>query len=176
VSVKREASSRGDNSGASNARSTIRPQLASNRALGYSPRERGTLFFAIGKQRRIGTPPSRSRSTGKSRRSRYYLPLFVVIVVTPRHVISVVSLRPLISIVTPLLMVTILTRSGRVVILFKSRAARSAYYRKPKKPARKLAPCARAAKRAAKRPCCAACGVTRATPLRRSPRCACALG
>jgi hypothetical protein len=50
------------------------------------------------------------------------------------------------------------------------------YYRNPKKPARKLAPCARAAKRAAKRPCCAACGVTRATPLRRSPRCACALG
>jgi len=40
----------------------------------------------------------------------------------------------------------------------------------------KLALCACAANRAAKRPCCAACGVTRATPSRRSPRCACVLG
>ena len=56
-------------------------------------------------------------------------PLFVVIVVTPRPVVPVVTLRPIIPIVRPLPVVAILTTSGRVVALFKNRAALSAELR-----------------------------------------------
>jgi hypothetical protein len=50
-------------------------------------------------------------------------PLFVVIVVTPWPVFPVVTLRPIIPIVTPLPVVAILTTCGRIVALFKNRAA-----------------------------------------------------
>ena len=50
-------------------------------------------------------------------------PLFVVIVVRPWPVVPVVTPWPIISIVTPLPVVAILTTWGRIVALFKNRAA-----------------------------------------------------
>ena len=50
-------------------------------------------------------------------------PLFVVIVVTPWTVVPAVTPRPIISIVTLLPVVAIFTTCGRIVALFKDRAA-----------------------------------------------------
>src|SRR4029450_6244649 len=68
-------------------------------------------------------------------RLRPIFPLFVVIVVRPRPVVPVVRPRPVVPVIAPLPVVpvvtsspvvAILTTSGRVVALFKNRAAPSA--------------------------------------------------
>ena len=55
--------------------------------------------------------------------------LLIIIVVRPRPVPPVVRPRPVVPVVTPLPVAAILTSSGRVVALFKNRAARSAELR-----------------------------------------------
>jgi hypothetical protein len=68
----------------------------------------------------------------KQRKCSYLPLLFVVIVVTPwpvfpvvtlRPIISIVTSLPIVSIVTPLPVVATLTTCGRIVALFKNRAA-----------------------------------------------------
>lgn len=67
-------------------------------------------------------------SAHSQRKCRLFFPLFVVIVIT-RPVVPVMTLRPVLPVVTPLPVVAMLTMSGRVVALFKNRAALSAELR-----------------------------------------------